>query len=447
SLPRRRSRYLLSQPSNQTRPADQPWLDQSSLPIFRWRDSPPQHEAASLSAIYGALQNQSLAVPKAGHNPRGIETFNIYRGPASAASSDSRASGSSLPSSTSGCSASSNASHHVLVKKQRQKIRAPKKEKKRNSHAQDRRFKCTFCCDTFRHKFDWARHENALHLNLEEWRCTPHGAVVIRSQTGRVHCAYCDMLDPKPDHLDLHNHHACHNDQNAQHFFRRKDHLVQHLRHLHKLDSMPMMDDWKVDTGVVSSRCGFCDIRLDSWEERAEHLAIHFRSGKTMLDWKGDHEFEPAVASRVKNSLPPYLIGAESLAPVPFSATNPASIDHFKQISLEISNNAQESLSHSGRNEEAEYNTDPDNHIIPGSCNKVLSPAQELESVAFADILTRHLSQFARLQIAAGVVPTDEMFQHESRRVLYGDGDDTWNTTVADNADWLRSFREQNAYG
>ncbi|KAJ4993142.1 hypothetical protein SVAN01_01494 [Stagonosporopsis vannaccii] len=446
SLPRRKSRYLLRQSINQTRPAEQPSLDLRSLPIIRWRDSPPQDEAASLSAIQVAMQNQSHTAPPAGYIPHEAETFHIHRVPSSAASVDSGASGSSFLSSTSSRSATSNTSHHVLMKKRRRKIRVPKKENNGRSHGQDRKFKCTFCCDTFRHKFDWVRHEKSLHLNLEEWRCTPYGAVVIRPQTGRVHCAYCNMLDPKPDHLDLHYHQACHNDQNTQRVFRRKDHLVQHLRHLHKLGSMPLMDDWKTETMVISSRCGFCDVRLASWEERTDHLTVHFRVGKTMLDWKGDHEFDAAVAARVTNSLPPYLIGSESLAPVPFSATNPASIDHFKQISLEISNNAQELTGQSGRTEEVGFDWNTTNPTPSGSCNQGLQSAQSLDTVAFADILTQHLSQFARLQIATGIVPTDEMFQRESRRVLYGDGDDCWNTTVADNADWLRSFREQNVY-
>lgn len=46
----------------------------------------------------------------------------------------------------------------------------------------------------------------------------------------------------------------------------------------------------------------------------------------------------------------------------------------------------------------------------------------------------------------AGIVPTDEMFQRKSRRVLHGDEDDAWNTTMADNADWLNYFQEQIAY-
>jgi hypothetical protein len=43
-------------------------------------------------------------------------------------------------------------------------------------------------------------------------------------------------------------------------------------------------------------------------------------------------------------------------------------------------------------------------------------------------------------------VPTDEMFQRESRRVLYQDADDEWNQTVADDPEWIRQFRERTGF-
>jgi hypothetical protein len=60
----------------------------------------------------------------------------------------------------------------------------------------------------------------------------------------------------------------------------------------------------------------------------------------------------------------------------------------------------------------------------------------------FADVLAKHLSQFARNNIMRGVMPTDEMFQREARRVAFGD-EDGWNQTLADNQEWLRSFKQQ----
>jgi hypothetical protein len=42
--------------------------------------------------------------------------------------------------------------------------------------------------------------------------------------------------------------------------------------------------------------------------------------------------------------------------------------------------------------------------------------------------------------ITRGVVPTDEMFQVEARRLLF-DSEDQWNQTMADNLEWLAKFR------
>lgn len=47
----------------------------------------------------------------------------------------------------------------------------------------------------------------------------------------------------------------------------------------------------------------------------------------------------------------------------------------------------------------------------------------------------------------AGIIPTDEMLQRESRRVLYLDGDDDWNQTVADDPEWIHDFRQRFGFG
>ncbi|KAL4999859.1 hypothetical protein BDV10DRAFT_184004 [Aspergillus recurvatus] len=71
--------------------------------------------------------------------------------------------------------------------------------------------------------------------------------------------------------------------------------------------------------------------------------------------------------------------------------------------------------------------------IAPGTAPGQLS--------SFTQVLTLHLSRFAREQMERGVVPSDEMFQQESRRVPY-DSEDSWNQTIADNPEWMSSFRQ-----
>jgi hypothetical protein len=154
---------------------------------------------------------------------------------------------------------------------------------------------------------------------------------VVLPTTNRVHCAFCSALDPTPQHIEDHNYSACQGGDCIPRTFRRKDHLVQHLRLAHDLETLPLIDDWKLTSDPVTCRCGFCNANLSSWDERTEHLAAHFRSGKTMADWRGDHGFSPAVNERLTNAYPPYLIYAQSITLVPFSATNKDSLDHTQQ--------------------------------------------------------------------------------------------------------------------
>jgi len=46
---------------------------------------------------------------------------------------------------------------------------------------------------------------------------------------------------------------------------------------------------------------------MDTWTTRADHLAEHFKAGRTMADWKGDWGFEAPVLSMVENSIPPCM--------------------------------------------------------------------------------------------------------------------------------------------
>jgi hypothetical protein len=178
-----------------------------------------------------------------------------------------------------------------------------------------------------------------------------------------------------------------------------------------------LIDDWKLETLPVKSRCGICNTNLSSWDERADHLAAHFREGKTMADWKGDHCFEPAVAARVINAFPPYLLAEQSKTVVPFSATNPGSIDHTKQMISRIQ------LEEPEPKPPAETTQTPDHEAFEDSLEALrnLSTQHDFD---FATVLTRHLSRFARQQMLSGIIPTDEMFQRESRRLLYQDPDD-----------------------
>jgi len=211
--------------------------------------------------------------------------------------------------------------------------------------------------------------------------------------------------------------------------FRRKDHLVQHLRQYHRLEILPLIDDWKETSPTVTSRCGFCDYRLDSWNERIEHLAAHFRQGSKMDEWQGVHDFPPSIAAKITNALPVYLIGSESKTMVPFSATNSTVKDHFAQIS--------------GRaGPVIDTASEPLNEVALASSFQQLGAHDAPPLRTFTEILTLHLARYSRQQMSLGICPTDEMFQQESRRLLY-DSEDPWNQTIADNPEWISAFKQQ----
>lgn len=165
----------------------------------------------------------------------------------------------------------------------------------------DGRFQCTFCTETFRTKYDWARHEKSLHVPLERWLCSPDGLVQVDLRSGQDCCIYCGKAEPDDGHIAAHNPHAC-----KQRVFNRKDHLKQHLRLVHDADGVEwIVRRWKAPSLDIRSRCGFCGITLNTWIDREDHLADHFKLGQTMADWTGDWGFEKHVMDTVENFMPP----------------------------------------------------------------------------------------------------------------------------------------------
>lgn len=162
-------------------------------------------------------------------------------------------------------------------------------------------FQCTFCAETFKTKYDWQRHEKTLHLSLERWLCSPDGPRAINPDTGQLECVFCGKSEPTDSHIDSHNPNSC-----QERIFNRKDHLKQHLHLVHKSKLVDAVTKgWKTSTPTIRSRCGFCGTHLDSWNDRVEHLADHFKMGKTMSSWTGDWGFDDAITDTLENAIPP----------------------------------------------------------------------------------------------------------------------------------------------
>jgi hypothetical protein len=85
--------------------------------------------------------------------------------------------------------------------------------------------------------------------------------------------------------------------------------------------------------------------------------------------------------------------------------------------------------------------------MLQNTITKDYSSSASLENNPSAtcwEVLTLRLGRFARQYIeqhGAGTV-TDEMLQGEARKILYGEPDDPWNQTAADNPEWLNLFKK-----
>jgi hypothetical protein len=405
-------------------------------PLERWKHSPPEHEAASTTAIIRAIANppfpgqQALGQPQ--QQQQQLQSGHVRSSSRKTASSNDSSysslfqapSMSSLDtenkSSTSDFSFASAFSHRSSLNsmasmaskdgKERRRRRkqgppVPAFERQKNRGA--RVFQCTFCTDSFLAKYDWQRHEKSLHLALEKWACAPQGGIITTSD-GKEACAFCRAPNPTKEHLEMHNYFTCQEKTVQERTFYRKDHLNQHLRLMHDVKFDPWMEHWRSATTEIKSRCGFCEANFTTWKDRVDHLARHFKSGADMAQWKGDWGFEPFVKRLVENAVPPYLIGQER-----------ASLDPYKASARDLSKPA------TGSHDEPK----------PLSTNLPV-PTDEncFERLELA------LKAFIHHSMQAGVIPTDQSIQDEARTTIYGT-DDPWNQTCADSPVWLNILK------
>ena len=397
---------------------------QDMSPLERWKHSPPENEAASVTAIARAVADAPF---ESGRNSSQTSLHGSRQGSRRTSSNDSSYSMFQAPSlssletsrsSASGLSLASGVSHRsrgsfgsLDQKERRRRRRAPIIQRRGSEKPRGARiFQCTFCADNFASKYDWQRHEKSLHLPLERWVCSPNGAVA--QVDGQAVCIFCRMPDPTDDHLETHNYMACHEKTSVMRTFYRKDHVKQHLKLLHLATFDPLMESWKSMMSNIKSSCGFCPSVFSSWEQRADHLAAHFKNGADMNDWSGGWGFEPHVERWVENAVPPYLNANERSSMDPFvaKAATPSSAEETN-----------------------------------------LTFGTSAVSTALADKncwrrVEQELSAYISQQKTMGHIPTDKELQDRGRLIIY-DNDDPWNQTAADNERWLATLKFQHGIG
>jgi len=409
--------------------------DNSSMadlnPLDRWKASPPENEPASMTAIARAV----TATPLLGRNSsqssvHGSRTssrkassedesaFSMFRAPSvsSFGTRDSTNSDLTFASSRSNRSKGSFASSQD----RRRRRRAPMTQRVAAQQAKSRSariFQCTFCTDSFPAKYDWQRHEKSLHLALERWTCCPGGGTFTDSLTGRPHCVFCSEVDPSAEHLEMHNFTSCQEKTLQERTFYRKDHLRQHLKLMHNAKFESSMEAWKSTTNEIKSACGFCPSKFTTWQQRADHLAAHFRNGADMSQWANGWGFEPYVEKLVENAIPPYLIGHEKMTMEPYVARAQATPSSGTDAGLTLGTSADSS--------------EPDQMTKDSNCWARLD---------------QELTKFVLQQRSAGRVLSDKELQDAARMIIYED-EDPWNSTCADNKQWLDTFKYQNGIG
>lgn len=444
-------------------PVGKTW--ESMDPFERWKISPPENEPAPMNAIVQAVETfdppEYVGTSNSHHKDasnNSTGSFSVFRAP-SISSLETGLTNVSSGSRGSLNSAYSYGSRHSLgsmnslrSKEKRRRRRLPPRTPNVDADNNPRLFQCTFCTDKFKSKYDWSRHEKSLHLSLEKWLCAPIGEVVADKATGKPKCVYCDEIDPSKDHLSTHNHSACFEKGPESRTFYRKDHLRQHLRLMHNCKMTTSMESWKSEAECIKSRCGFCNMRFDTWQKRIDHLAKEFRSGANMRNWKGCRGLDPHVAMHVTNAMPPYLIANESISPFPFSASNSASMKQH-QVNSENSGmeysmpdrsdlKPTEDLSAAYQEGRNPSHLGPIVLTTPVDYDKTQSANRNPDATCW-EVLTLRLGKFARERIEThgpGSV-TDAMLQSEARNILYGN-DDPWEQTSADNPEWLDFFKK-----
>lgn len=379
---------------------------QEMNPMERWKHSPPEHEPASVTAIAKAVSSSTFSSGRESPYTRyGQSDDGSARSICNVSSTSSL--GTSHSSNNSFASAFSHKSRGSFGSfnsfgnrgRRRRRRQAPKPVKPTTLGVPPRTFQCTFCTETFKTKHDWQRHEKSLHLSLERWVCSPNGPVQFNAELNAPACVYCGVPNPLEGHCEQHNHSSCAERSLEERTFYRKDHLRQHLNLVHDAKfSAWSMDSWKVATPEIRSRCGFCGLIMDSWSIRVDHLAEHFKGGKSMADWKGDWGFEPQVLDIVENGMPPYLIHDERNTPRPFEASSRNSPEMGKTLEDQIKTGLVDYI-----NEKVLIGAVPTDEDLLDEARKVIRKAD-----AVNDFNPPEVSWFRDLIMLSGSTPQDD---------------------------------------
>ncbi|KAF4958502.1 hypothetical protein FSARC_11003 [Fusarium sarcochroum] len=272
------------------------YLRKNMSPMDRWKNSPPDEEPASATAIENALAAQS-----SGQSSLDSDELGVSDGPGSSNDSLWQSAIQDASSNSASSCYSFRSREAILFSRSGSSAgEGPSISRTTSSRSRGKKlvaFQCTFCRQSFKKKYDWVRHERSIHLpGLDSWICSlpvtqDQSFLVWRMSEDGPQCLFCGQDSPSEEHIQAHEFDTCAERPISERKFTRKDHLWQHL---HKFHGCRKWDGWKPDLSLlqhrqdaIRSKCGFCQVMMESWGERIDHIAAHFRSGLTMEHWVG----------------------------------------------------------------------------------------------------------------------------------------------------------------
>jgi hypothetical protein len=159
---------------------------------------------------------------------------------------------------------------------------------------------CTWpdCNATFRHRYDWIRHEGPIHYQPHRWICCPQDAGL----KSLPECYICGEKSITTLHVAQQHFSSCMDKQESDRDFYRKDHLRDHIKRVHSIahPNVPsatpphtkapedLLAAWKSDNSAIPTeylQCRFCGNCSATWEDRNDHVFNHFQTGVTKSDW------------------------------------------------------------------------------------------------------------------------------------------------------------------
>jgi hypothetical protein len=156
------------------------------------------------------------------------------------------------------------------------------------------RWFCTWsdCDKTFEHRFEWKRHEEAVHYCPYHWVCCSE-----RNRGFDLHdCWFCDAKSITLQHIADEHFTTCTDKATQKRTFLREDLFVAHFKR-HRMEAgghvvgstyRNLAELWKEDnlaTDHCALHCGICGNRFSTWAERCFDVSMHIKSGVSKSAW------------------------------------------------------------------------------------------------------------------------------------------------------------------